>query len=99
MPTYEYECNKCGYRFEEFQKMTEPAVKVCPKCKGKVRRLISSGAGFIFKGSGFYSTDYRSSDYKKKEKEEKAGTTKTTETKKTKEEEKKPKKVKDPEAK
>ena len=59
MPTYEYECKKCGNLFEEFQSMTAEPLKKCPKCKGKVQRLISSGAGFIFKGSGFYQTDYK----------------------------------------
>ena len=74
MPTYEYQCDHCGYKFEEFQKMTDAPIRKCPKCKknGKVHRLISAGAGFIFKGSGFYSTDYRSDDYKKKAKEEKS---------------------------
>jgi len=72
MPTYEYECEKCGYRFEKFQKMTEPPVKVCPKCKSrKVKRLIGVGGGIIFKGPGFYTTEYRSEEYKKKAKEEK----------------------------
>jgi len=64
MPTYEYECTKCKYRFERFQNMTEPAIKECPKCKGFVKRIIGSGAGIIFKGSGFYATDYRSKSYK-----------------------------------
>ena len=59
MPTYEYKCDKCGHHFELFQKMTDPPVKICPVCKGKVTRLISGGAGFIFKGSGFYITDYK----------------------------------------
>jgi putative FmdB family regulatory protein len=74
MPTYEYQCDNCGAKFEEFQKMTAAPIKKCPKCKksGKVHRLISAGAGFIFKGSGFYATDYRSSDYKKQAKEEKS---------------------------
>ena len=58
MPTYEYVCEECGYRFERFQSMTEEPVKTCPKCGGKVRRLISTGAGIIFKGPGFYATDY-----------------------------------------
>jgi putative FmdB family regulatory protein len=73
MPTYEYQCDSCGAKFEEFQRMTAAPLKTCPKCKksGKVHRLISAGAGFIFKGSGFYATDYRSSDYKKQAKEEK----------------------------
>jgi putative FmdB family regulatory protein len=73
MPTYEYECEKCGYKFEEFQSITAEPLKNCPKCKGQVRRLIGTGAGLIFKGSGFYATDYRGADYKKKEKEEKSG--------------------------
>jgi putative FmdB family regulatory protein len=65
MPTYEYECQKCGNRFELFQRITEPPKKRCPKCKGKLARLLGTGAGLIFKGSGFYSTDYRSEGYKK----------------------------------
>lgn len=58
MPTYEYECLRCGYRFEEFQKMSDEPVKRCPQCRGKVKRLIGAGSGIIFKGSGFYATDY-----------------------------------------
>jgi len=65
MPTYEYACAACGHKFEEFQSITAPAVKKCPVCKkNKVQRLISTGGGFIFKGSGFYITDYRSDAYK-----------------------------------
>jgi putative FmdB family regulatory protein len=60
MPTYEYECKSCGHQFERFQKMTDKPVKKCPNCGGEVRKLISSGAGLIFKGSGFYITDYAS---------------------------------------
>ncbi len=60
MPTYEYECLKCGYRFEKFQNMTAEPLKVCPECNGEVKRLIGSGAGLLFKGSGFYATDYKS---------------------------------------
>jgi putative FmdB family regulatory protein len=71
MPTYEYECLSCGHQFEEFQKMTDKPIETCPKCKGKARRKISGGAGFLFKGSGFYATDYRSESYKKKVREEK----------------------------
>src|SRR4051794_9134717 len=69
MPTYEYACGACGHKFEEFQSITaKPTVK-CPACgKRKVKRLISAGAGFIFKGSGFYITDYRSDSYKAAEK-------------------------------
>lgn len=61
MPTYEYECTQCAYTFEAFQKMTDPPLTTCPKCKKQLRRLISSGIGVIFKGSGFYATDYRKS--------------------------------------
>jgi putative FmdB family regulatory protein len=70
MPTYEYECEKCGLIFEEFQRITEPPLTVCKKdgCGGNVKRLISSGAGFLFKGNGFYITDYRSEAYKKQAK-------------------------------
>ena len=64
MPTYEYECLKCGYDFEVFQSMTAKPKKTCPKCKGKVRRLIGTGGGIIFKGSGFYATDYRKPETK-----------------------------------
>lgn len=59
MPTYDYECRKCGHRFEKFQSITAAPVKTCPKCKGRVARLLSGGAGIIFKGSGFYQTDYK----------------------------------------
>lgn len=59
MPTYEYECEKCKEKFEAFQSMTEKPLEECPKCKGPVKRLIGRGAGIIFKGSGFYATDYK----------------------------------------
>ncbi len=59
MPTYEYECRKCGHCFEKFQSITAPPVKTCPKCRGRVARLLSGGAGIIFRGSGFYQTDYK----------------------------------------
>ena len=59
MPTYEYACTHCGHTFEAFQKMTDKPLEKCPKCKRKVKRLIGSGSGIIFKGSGFYATDYR----------------------------------------
>jgi len=60
MPTYVYECAACGHRFEEFQSMTAPLLKKCPACsKTKLQRLIGAGAGVIFKGSGFYQTDYK----------------------------------------
>jgi len=70
MPTYEYECQKCGHRFEKFQKMTEEPVKKCPECKGKTKRLIGVGGGIIFKGAGFYTTEYRSAEYKQKASQE-----------------------------
>lgn len=60
MPTYEYECDSCHYRFEKFQMMTDKVLRKCPECgKLKLNRLIGSGAGIIFKGSGFYETDYK----------------------------------------
>ncbi|MBU0504167.1 MAG: FmdB family zinc ribbon protein [Candidatus Omnitrophota bacterium] len=58
MPTYDYECTKCGHSFEAFQNMNDKVLSRCPKCKSKLRRLIGSGTGIIFKGSGFYATDY-----------------------------------------
>ena len=78
MPTYEYRCEKCGQTFEAFQSMKAPAYKVCPKesCRlpewgeGPVKRLLGTGAGLIFKGSGFYITDYRSPGYKEAAKKE-----------------------------
>ena len=71
MPTYEYLCDGCGHRFELFQRFDDEQEKICPECsEEKLRRLIGSGAGIIFKGSGFYETDYRSAEYKKRQKEE-----------------------------
>ena len=65
MPTYDYECSGCGHRFELFQSMTAPVKRTCPECKKKtLERLIGPGAGFLFKGDGFYITDYRSEKYK-----------------------------------
>lgn len=61
MPHYDYQCEKCGHIFEEFQTITEKHIEKCPECQGKVKRLIGGGAGIIFKGSGFYKTDYRKS--------------------------------------
>ncbi len=66
MPTYDYVCRACGHEFELFQSMTDPVKRKCPECgKAKLERLIGTGAGVIFKGSGFYQTDYRSEGYKK----------------------------------
>lgn len=59
MPTYEYECLHCGHHFERFQNITEEPLRHCPKCRHKVKRLLGTGAGIIFKGSGFYETDYK----------------------------------------
>jgi putative FmdB family regulatory protein len=90
MPTYEYKCEACGHAFEKFQSMTSAPVRKCPKCgKTKVKRLIGTGAGLIFKGSGFYITDYRSEAYKNSAKGDqpkpaepaKTGDTKPAETK------------------
>lgn len=64
MPTYEYECPACRSEFEVFQQISEPPVRRCPSCGKKPRRLISAGAGLIFKGSGFYQTDYRDDAYR-----------------------------------
>ncbi len=72
MPTYEYECRKCGHRFEKFQSITAEPVKTCPKCRGKVARLLSGGAGIIFKGSGFYQTDYKKTSHASHSSEKKA---------------------------
>ncbi|MCW5765334.1 MAG: zinc ribbon domain-containing protein [Phycisphaeraceae bacterium] len=66
MPTYEYKCNACGHRFDEFQSMTARPLRTCPACgRKKLERLIGIGAAVVFKGSGFYQTDYRSESYKK----------------------------------
>jgi len=75
MPTYDYECGACEHRFELFQSITAAAVKKCPVCgKRKVRRLIGTGAGIIFKGSGFYCTDYRGKEYSEAARKDSSGT-------------------------
>ena len=77
MPTYDYECEACGYKFELFQSITEGVKKKCPKCKKlKLRRFFGTGAAIVFKGSGFYETDYRSESYKKGAAEAKKNTEK-----------------------
>ncbi len=92
MPTYEYACQKCGQNFDAFQSMRDEPYRQCPKelCRlkkwghGKVKRLLGAGAGLIFKGSGFYTTDYRSNSYRegaKKDAPEKPKPEKKTETK------------------
>ena len=66
MPTYDYECDACGHELEVFQGINDPVLKKCPECgKNKLKRLFGSGAAIVFKGSGFYQTDYRSEGYKK----------------------------------
>ena len=65
MPTYEYRCPSCGADFEKFQKMSEPPVAECPACGAEAERRLSAGAGLLFKGSGFYITDYRGEGYRK----------------------------------
>jgi len=64
MPTYDYECDACPHRFEAFQRMADAPLAECPACGGPVRRMVGAGAGLLFKGSGFYQTDYRSAGYK-----------------------------------
>ena len=91
MPTYEYQCNACGHRFDELQSFSDAPLKKCPKCKkNKLQRLIGTGAAILFKGSGFYQTDYRSESYKSAAQAdkpaastEKTATSGTTDTKTT----------------
>ena len=85
MPTYDYRCKSCDHRWEEFQSMSAPPTKKCPECgKSKAERVIGPGAGFLFKGSGFYITDYRSDSYKKAaEAERKNGSETKSETSKS----------------
>jgi putative FmdB family regulatory protein len=99
MPTYDYRCDACGHEFELFQQMSAPVKKKCPECsKLKLKRLIGTGSGVMFKGSGFYETDYRSDSYKKaakadressKPKEKKPEAKKKSETNKSSSHEKK----------
>lgn len=66
MPTYDYECDGCGHKFEHYQGINDALLKKCPECgKSKLRRLLGMGGAVVFKGSGFYQTDYRSDSYKK----------------------------------
>lgn len=79
MPTYEYACPKCGHTFEQFQSMNDAPLTTCPKCKKKgVKRLIGGGAGLIFKGSGFYITDYKAKKSPEKSGGESGGGEKST---------------------
>ena len=99
MPTYDYECDACGHEFELFQSISDPVKRKCPECsKLKLRRLFGTGAAVVFKGSGFYETDYRSESYKKaaeKDKKSSEDSSKKSETKSEKKSEKKSKPKKD----
>lgn len=94
LPTYEYECQSCHRHFEVRQGMKDDPLTTCDECGGEVQRLVSAGSGFIFKGSGFYITDYRSDQYKKRAKEDaspsetKSSETKSSESKSTSEKKK-----------
>ena len=82
MPTYDYECDACGHAWEMFQRIVEDPIKKCPECKKKkARRLFGTGSAVMFKGSGFYETDYRSDSYKKGEKAAKDAKAPKTESK------------------
>ena len=82
MPTYDYECDACGHEFELFQSINDPVKRKCPECgKQKLRRLFGTGAAVVFKGSGFYQTDYRSDSYKKAAEKDKKPAEKTSESK------------------
>ncbi|MEE2936668.1 MAG: FmdB family zinc ribbon protein [Planctomycetota bacterium] len=91
MPTYDYECDACGHTFELFQNINDSVKRKCPECKkNKLKRLFGSGAAIVFKGSGFYQTDYRSEGYKKAAKAD----SKKSESSSSKKSESKPKKPK-----
>ena len=77
MPTYEYECQKCGQHYELYQSIKDAPKRTCPKCRGRVKRLLGTGTGLIFKGSGFYTTDYRKPAYKEAAKKESGSSTTT----------------------
>lgn len=81
MPTYDYRCDACEHQFEEFQSFSEKPLKKCPQCgKPKLRRLLGTGAAILFKGSGFYQTDYRSESYKQAAKADESAKTGTAGT-------------------
>ena len=82
MPTYDYQCDACDHEFELFQSISDPVKRKCPKCgKQKLRRLFGTGAAVVFKGSGFYQTDYRSDSYKKAAEKDKKPAEKSSDTK------------------
>ena len=97
MPTYDYECRECEHTWEKFQPITSKPIRKCPECgKLKAKRLIGTGAGILFKGSGFYQTDYRSESYKKGAEAAKKS---EASAKETKSEKSKPEKTKKPDSK
>ncbi len=81
MPTYDYKCSECNHTFEYFQPMSAEPLKECPKCKGKLKRIIGTGSGPIFKGSGFYQTDYKGKSQQSKKSSEIDSKPSTTEKK------------------
>lgn len=84
MPTYDYQCTACDHEFEHFQSMSSPVKRKCPECGlPKLKRLIGPGAAVVFKGSGFYQTDYRSESYKKRAAEDKKASSSSSDTKKS----------------
>jgi len=80
MPTYVYRCKKCKHRFELFHSISDETVKRCPRCRSKAERVPAAGAGILFKGSGFYITDYRSKSYQERAKQEKSGSSKSSDS-------------------
>lgn len=85
MPTYDYRCKKCGFEFEEFQSIVSAPLTQCPQCEGEVERLIAGGAGLIFKGSGFYLTDYKNKSSSSSTSSDKSSSSKPKESSSTKE--------------
>jgi putative FmdB family regulatory protein len=84
MPTYDYQCKNCGHHFEEFQSVTEDPLTICPQCSGSLQRLITGGSGLIFKGSGFYITDYKNGKNRSKSSSSSGSSSKETPKKTTK---------------
>jgi len=83
MPTYHYKCPECKHEFQQSQSISADPIELCPECGGKPERVISGGAGFLFKGSGFYITDYRSSSYKESAKADQSKSSSGSESKST----------------
>jgi len=88
MPTYDYKCTNCNYTFEYFQPMSEKPLAECPECKGTLKRMIGIGAGPIFKGSGFYQTDYKGKSQKNNDSEKKIESTSGSDKKSVKDDKK-----------